>query len=351
MALQTLFVDGFDHYATADILQKYTLKGATPAISTTARNGGQSLLMSGYNYYVSRSLPGEYRTIVIGFALHVNTAPTVSIGSIVGLHGGSLAHLLFRLNDQMEITVYLSGSTFNDVTDTSTVSGTFLGKTTPLTVDAWNYIEIRAYIDDTAGEVEIRVNGASLLSVSGVDTQYYTDSNYVNAVYLSGAASSVNTRFDDFYIRGDTVLTAGGFLGDCKVITSYPDAAGSSAQLTPTGAATNHEATDDPTPDGDTTYVESATATHRDLYSIGNIAQGGGTIHAVQVSALSKKTDTGYRAQKLVVKSGATTDVGPEQALSTDYVYKTKLYETDPNTGAAWLESNLDSVEAGLEVA
>ena len=73
------------------------------------------------------------------------------------------------------------------------------------------------------------------------------------------------------------------------------------------------------------------------------------TIKAVQHSISVKKDDSGTRQIKSLCKSGATTTTGATQTLSSSYAYFKEIYETDPNTAAAWTETNLNSAEFGVE--
>lgn len=337
MALETLFFDGFDHYATADLLTKWDGGNSTGIFtvdSTIARTGGKSLkrTSSSDGAYITRSLGMNARTLVVGIAVYFDAYPSTS-NSMLALYVDGAA--------QISLTPGSGGSI--DIRRGS-YSGTLLGTSSALPVQQWSYIELRVYIDDTAGEWEFRINGATDISGSGVDTKTNASLNYANQIRLQGFGS-INYS-DDLYVRGATDLQAGGFLGDSKVLTVLPNAAGSSTQLTPTGAASNHEAVDETTPDGDTSYVSGNTG--KDLYAFADITAA--TIHAAQLSVMAKKSDAGARSIAPTVKSGATEDAGANQALSTDYRYKQKVWEVNPDTAAAWSAAEINSAEFGASV-
>lgn len=345
MAISTLFVDGFDHYATADIAKKWTSHSNGVIGSTTKRTGTQALTFvsnSGGNN-VSKTLPVQVRTVVVGLAYQPPSAPGGTPALIVlgaGSTGSGGGQFVLALNGALTVSVYRGYHT------SSIITGTLLGTSTAtLTTGAWNYLELRAYIDDTAGEYEVRLNGVSILSGTAVDTKQQT-ANYVDVVQL--LCGAVVSFIDDLYIRGDTVLTAGGFLGDCKVLTRYPDAPGTYTQLTPSAGA-NWQCVDEALFNGDTDFNSGSTVGNRDTYAMQALGDSG-TIKAVQAVFAVKKTDAGSRTVKPYIKSGATEVAGTAQGLSTDYQFVREVYSVDPNTGAEWSTPAYDAVEVGVEV-
>ena len=50
------------------------------------------------------------------------------------------------------------------------------------------------------------------------------------------------------------------------------------------------------------------------------------------------------------VKSGAATADGTPHALTASYVYYRDIFETDPDTAAAWTSAGVDAVQIGPEV-
>lgn len=353
MAFETLFIDGFDHYATADIGKKWPAVNGTPEISSAvARNGGQALLTNAAGDYAGISLGGEYATVVFGFALYYPALPTgSSFAYMLSLYNNGNSHIGFQFNGSGSLEVWANTNTTAYTTNiggTSTSFRTLLATTPIIPTASFTYVEVRVYIHATAGELEIRFNGETVVNLTGINTKHPNSgmTPEVDAFYIGGSGN-VSFYYDDLYIRGDTVLTAGGFLGDVKVVTVAPQANGTYAQLTPTGAASNFEAVDDATPDGDTTYVAGQSG--KDSYDLAplNIT---GIIHAAQWNVLAKKSDAGERSLKHFTKSGATEQAGSLKALSTEYRYQSKVYETDPNTGASWTVADLDAAEFGQEI-
>lgn len=75
------------------------------------------------------------------------------------------------------------------------------------------------------------------------------------------------------------------------------------------------------------------------------------TILGVQVNALVDKSDAGTRTAANVIKSGATTLVKATYSpVTTTPIFYSNIQETDPNTSAAWTQSNLNAAEFGIKV-
>jgi hypothetical protein len=53
-----------------------------------------------------------------------------------------------------------------------------------------------------------------------------------------------------------------------------------------------------------------------------------------------------------VIRSNSTDYDDSSQAIaSTDYLFINRISEVDPNTSAAWTDTNLNSAEFGIKVA
>lgn len=101
-------------------------------------------------------------------------------------------------------------------------------------------------------------------------------------------------------------------------------------------------------PNGDVAYLSSSTPTqkhdftHQPLTLTGQIA---GTIHRYY----ARKDDAGTRQVAGYCLSGGTEGDGTTQSLSALYQYYSDIYETDPNTSAAWTLVNFNNAKFGLQ--
>jgi hypothetical protein len=226
-----------------------------------------------------------------------------------------------------------------------------------ITAGVWQYVEFKLAIDDTNGGVWVRVNGADVLRLgayavspvtldtrnggvsAAIQSVIYTDVNFVNG----------NHWIDDIYVCDLTgPAPYNDFLGPVNVIELLPNAAGASAQWTPS-AGTNHEAVDDPNiQDGDTTYVESGTAGHRDLYNLTTATVS--SVLAVKTIAVARRTDAGPTELELSVRSGSTTGDSTPKLLADTFGEHAHTFLINPDTTNPWQPGELAGLQAGIKV-
>src|SRR5262245_28674149 len=161
-----LFVDGFDHYTTAQITRKWTsTQGSVATTSTNARNGvGQCMQFSGSTTWIQKGLPTR-QTVVVGVAFRLNAWASTS-AIIFGLATGATAQLTITLNSSLQMQIRV-GTNSGTVVATSTAA---------LTVGTWYYLEFKATVSNTTGSVELRVNGVTVATFSGDTSNSATES-------------------------------------------------------------------------------------------------------------------------------------------------------------------------------
>lgn len=331
MALQ--FFDGFDHYNTTALLAAKWGSILSSPLFVTGRGGvGQGVrLYSGRA--CTRNVSGSPATIICGFAYKYLGGSNSSILRI--LDGATVHFQLYYDSVNGAIGAYRNT--------------TLLGSSAPGTAGAAAsghiYIELKVTISDTVGVGEVRVNGATVLSLTGQDTRNAAAAQ-ITSVQLYGGMDS---EYDDFYLCDTTGSVNNDFLGDVKIVPLYPDAAGDSTQFTPLSGS-NYQNVDEAIADGDTTYVESSTVGHKDLYTFGNLSFTPESILGVQAIACVRKDDAGTREVRAVTKAGSTTRNGPTFAPSTTYGIAMDIMETNPADSAAWERADVDALQAGVEI-
>lgn len=323
-----LFIDGFDHYATADITKKWD-ENNIASINAGGRITGSyvSVAASG-GRYVGKVFTSS-STVIIGFALYVGVRAT----SLLRLYDGTTQQVELALTAAGALTI--SGqSSADNVVPTS----------------AWTYVELKVTIDNTYGSVEVRINGSStpVISASGLDTQA-TANAYVNRVRLISSTSGTQF-YDDFYLCDTTGSTNNNFLGDVTIRNLYPNGAGNYTQFTPS-TGSNYTCVDEASVNT-TDYVSSSNVGDIDTYALGDLASTAtGTIMGIQVNNMALKDDAGARSVANVIRSGTTDEVSSSAALSTSQLDYRSIHETDPATSAAWTVSGINALEAGTKVA
>ena len=330
-----LFMDGFDHYATADITKKWnSIVGSMTIFPIDGRRGGGA---AGGNpsgsENLNKTLPGSYATLVFGLALKVDALVSLDI---LTLKESATSHLILRLN---------ATGTLSVVRAASTVLGT---SSTSLSTDAFYYIEIKATIHDTTGAVEVRVNGVTCLNLTGQDTRNAGTTGLIDNFVITGTSGT--WRLDDFYVCDTSGTKNNDFLGDVRIDTLLPNADGTYSQFTPS-TGTNHSALVDEATPNTTDYNDGATVGNRDSHQFTNLTSiASQIVYGVQVNAAIQKDDAGAKSACTFVRSGTTDGDAATAVLGTAQTYVSQIFETNPSGGVAWTEASVNAAEFGMKV-
>jgi hypothetical protein len=334
-----VFVDGFDLYADyTQLSRRYARVNSAEIVAGRFGTGKCLSIQANNGFNLTRPIT-ETDDICLGFAFR-------ALGT--GLSGTGTGRDFFRLRNGTNIVglfgfdtggrVKYALSSYNSALVTSDVD--------VITNGVWNFAELLVHrASGTSGSVEIKVNGVTVASETGVNT----GTSGIDNIYLqsgNGTADSSNLiQYDDLYVRDD--LTA---LGPSRVDTLRPSADTAQKDWTPSTGSDNYAMVDDDSYD-DTTYVSAATVGDKDLYDFGALAFDPETIHAVQALYTASKDDVTARTVRSTIVSGATTANGATVAPGdTGFTVYTDIYETDPATSAAWDTAGVNALQAGIEV-
>lgn len=329
-----LFADGFDFYATAELALMGWTGGA--AIGSTAGRNGTPGMTLGDNANPQQPVPGNPATVVFGYAFLVPSANQRWFQVIVRVLDGTTEQVSIRVNNSLFPYVQRG-------------DGTVLGtSSTSLLYDNYYYFELKVTVGSgSSGSFDLHLNGASILSATGVNTQN-SGAAQVNAIqWLSG--SSAADQMDDVYICNTAGTVNNTFLGDVRVQGLLPSGAGSfTGWTTLFGAATQWQAVGEAPPDGDTSYIADATPGDISSFVHGPISASTSIVKAVIPTYYARKDDAGTRQVASLVRYAGTNSVGTTASLTTTYAYYRDIHETDP-TGTPWTVSSANACEVGVE--
>lgn len=336
-----LFMDGADHYATADLYNKWTNfwgGGANLSINATAgRRGGGALQGLNDSRGPEKTVTTASDTCIVGFAYKSAALPGGTV-EFIHISDSSVQHITVNITVAGLFEVR-RGATFGTVLGTSSVG---------LTAGIYTYVEVKVKISDTVGTVEIRLNGSAtpILNLTGQDTRNGGTAGWSRV----GVAPSINSTgyIDDLYIADAAGSLNNDFLGDVRVDAHYPTANGNTGNSTPS-TGTDRAATVDETAPNTTDYNTLTAINDKDTLVLANLIPTGSVIKGIQTSAYALKTDAGAASLALVTRSGGTDYDGASVALATAYNYVNEVRETDPATAAAWTETNFNALEIGYK--
>lgn len=337
-------MDGFDQHVTStsdggNLARRWTGlpdygtgAGAGPWGTSGIFNGGST--GSGYRTFANTS------TLVAGVWFKPISSIVNSAVPILAFADGSTVQVGVGTTSTAGCRAYRN--TTANILGTS-ASSLLLGQT-------WQRLEVKIVFHASAGSVEVRYNGTQVINVTGVNT-IATANAYANRVYIYWTSSDATTpNLDDLYLLDTNSPGPTDFLSDWRVRTLQPNAAGSSAQFTPTSGSNYDRVNDVPPSATDVAYVSSTTVGHIDLHAMADVPTTVSGIQAVAHSIQTRSDDgtpTGTARSKL--KSGATTSNGSTVTLTGSYQHQIDIYHTDPNTAGSWSATTVNALEAGYE--
>jgi len=230
--------------------------------------------------------------------------------------------------------------------------GTKLGTCGHLTPN-WQVWEIHLIVNNTTGVLDIWVDGVLVFTFSG-DTQETGNAN-VGSIALEYASSSADAvighthNFDDLAINDVSGSVNNGQIGRGGIHALVPTSDTAQKDFTPDSGSTNFSQVDEIPADDNTTYVQSSTVGHRDLYGLADIA-GNGLASAVAIVGRVVSANGAGAQGALTVKSNTTVQEGPTKSPGTSYEYVHDIINTDPDTTAQWTLSGINALEAGQTV-
>lgn len=216
------------------------------------------------------------------------------------------------------------------------------------------FFEIKIVFHATTGSITIRVNEQQVMNLTGLDTiNTGSGDAFPSEVWFGGSNSSMRHEIDDLYIADGAGSLNNDFLGDVANRRLLPTGNGATNDfLGSDGNSTdNYLLVDEDNPDSDTTYTGSATVGEKDLYAYQNLASSPASIAAISVVTFGKKTDAGAKTFVHVVRSNVTEEDSAALTPAETYGHQYSIFETDPNTSAAWTEAGVNAAQAGVKVA
>lgn len=216
-----LFIDGFDHYATADLPKKWSSYSIYASVLPTGgRRGTGSLRGTGNPAWVKKTVvPGA--SFVMGFAFRAEAIPPSAV-VIASWQDAASVQCDLRLNPDGTFSVTRNG--------TAVTSGT---STYALPTNTWSYIEWKVTVADSiaAGSCVVRVNGAVVITVAAGQDLKSTANATANGFQIGTHSTSVSVDIDDLYVCDLSGATNNDFLGDCRVDSVFPNGDGTYQEM------------------------------------------------------------------------------------------------------------------------
>jgi len=334
-----LCIEGFDHFLETDISDKNWLFGNISFIdvsSTYARFSGQGVKSAQSSIgYIRKNIGVDKSTIYFGIAVKKASAltpdystadlPFIGIKDEAGVYQVKL-HVLADLS----IGAYDGSNSLLGSSSSSVVPS-----------ERWFYLEGKITISATVGEVTLRVNETQVLNLTSQDTKNGTD--YIRYIEFCSMYNDLEVHFDDFYVDDAQ------FHGDCRIRTFMPDSISTTNNSFTASAGNKNECVDETLSNEDTDYIYSSTLNHKQGFGITTGALG--TVKGIQLNNHCRDDAAGSRKITPLIRSNGTDYSGTESdAITSEYLFESEVWETDPDDSNPWTQTKLEAAEFGLEI-
>lgn len=345
-----IFMDGFAHYPSADVLAKWTGQSNGFIQGGGGRFGGNSWRFNNNDHYLFKNFTANYGTLIAGMAHRVSSlAANIGIFTFWDYPAGV---------GQVQLVIDSATGLLKVYRITGNSTGTLLGTAShaPIVANSWHYYEMKVAFHGSTGTVDVQLDGVNVLSLTGQNTRQSAN-NYANRLLIGGAANAQSLTggsgftfdYSDLYLCDNSGSLNNSFLGDVRIQTLYPTGAGNYTQFTPS-TGSNWQNVDDATENGDTDYNASATLNQIDSFATSDLATGTLAPKAVQQVLVARKDDAGLRAVAPLMRISSADYLGTALSLGVSYQTAFQLYETNPATSAAWAASEVNGLELGYKV-
>lgn len=325
-----IWMDGFDNYTNGSTNYLANGQGTNDLSGTKSRTGVGAYVSTGPNGpYVSIA---KRVTLTVGIAI---APPSPPAGLIFTLFANgvdnvnSVTQLQLALNTDGSITVL----SFNVPFQAS------LGRTAPnlLFGNTYAYVELQATANQVTGSFTLRVNGATVLAKTNVNTDPAGVTGY-DTVRIGGATSGLFTSFDDFYVFDSSGGANNTFAGAARIYTALPTSDSSPLQWTPSTGVTHFNLVNGVPAETQSTYVFDAGVGNTDQY-LYNVSAIPATVQILGVQHGMDAFLDSAGSGSLGSSCGGV--VAGSVALSTSPHIYSFQYDTDPVAAGAWTLAHL----------
>ena len=225
-------------------------------------------------------------------------------------------------------------------------SGTDVGSGCSIATNTWYRLNIQSTFNSTTGTAIVDVDGTNCINLSSIATDAASN---VNAFLVLGKVANINSNTVDFFYD-DVWVDSATAHGLTKIVAVNPDTNGATMQWTAGTGGSDYQEVDEAAAD-DADYVQSTAGADVARFGFETFANAGGsgTINGIKHFVRLAEVTTGTSARIIrLVSGGTTSDTTSADAGSATFVSANQFFETDPDTGVAWTETNLNAVEAGI---
>jgi len=292
---------------------------------------------------------------VVGWAYRPSTPTVVTRDALLTLQQFGEVQLSVTLEENGRLSVRRGLSTSLGTSSLALLGGN------------WYYLEFRATIHDSAGSFTLRVNGSTVLTASGIDTQNVTGVATADTFKFSGIREPFGGELhggpdliDDIVIidnQASLGLENGrltDFVGDVQVlIPAFADANGALQDFTPNAGVNHFDRINEHPPDDDTTYLEETTSGSQETNEYSDISTAF-TIIGYNIVSRVNKQQAGDRSFRHIIRESVGPTVHQFNDIYfpsvLDYYYFDGPSDRNPFTAAQYTAAEVNALQYGIRV-
>lgn len=335
------WLDGFDAYGTAtDLSFEYFAVGSFTINTTAGRFGAGAAQLANNGGALRKQIGTSFIQGWMGFA---HRRDRVSGGD------DRIAQWCSGTNGTIELTLTLDNVT-GDIKVWRGDKATLLATSTQRVKNPqgiFHFYEWYVSFDSTTGSTEVRVDGASYLLASSLNTRQTAATALSAGQIGSPGFDAVWLYFDDWYI------TLGPRTGDMRIASRVPTSDATPNDGTPS-TGTTHWSLVDENPANTTDYVTLTNVNgNSELYGLSTAPAAAVQIYGVRVTATGLKSSNSAYNISVIAKSSGVSQAGDPLGLAggTQYSTISWVFLKDPATGVGWTTSGAAAMTAGFKVA
>jgi hypothetical protein len=221
-------------------------------------------------------------------------------------------------------------------------TGTLVGRTAPNVLVNSSFVWIETKVSMNVGAVlntgscEVRINGVSKLIVNGINLP-----NQFAFVRIGTDGGNGGAYYDDWIVWDNTGTANNNFMGDRRLVASFPNANAALQNFTP--SAGNAFACVNQVPPVDTTFIDGAAAGNISEFTKPALTISSNDIAAMVICGRLFKSDAGAASGRVGVNSNANVSNSAELFPGITGSWFRLIQELDPNGNVPWTRAAYDA--------
>jgi hypothetical protein len=292
----------------------------------------------------------EHTTTIVGDWLKMGDSGTWSARGI------QIFSFVFPFDMPLSLVTGSSGSleVWHDFAGTPTLLGTATSALAD--PDTFYNIEMKVFWSTTAGTVELRVDGLTVLNLTGLDLDHDFGPQNVefDTVYWDGSSTPCDITHDDIYVLDEAGSWANDFLGPRDILCLVPTADYDIGNARFTHSDPHYLGVNSLPYDPSDPLVKTDPLTAQDLFTMSDVT-GSGLIPAIQCVLVARNpggTSTSYSlSSTLINDDGIAFLTAQDFDSGTAWQYALTLStENEITPGSAWTVDVVNALYFGATI-